>query len=362
MQTFNPKRLEFALKKRGLTQTSLAQKLGVTDRQVRNYIKNAQFPELHELSRVLNFPISFFVDERELPEIENQAVSFRARTRTPKKLQNQAKSHCVTAFLFNDWLQEEFNLAPSSIPDLSDKEPEEAALTLRLEWGLGYEPIQNMISLLESKGVRVFSLSLETKDIDAFCTWNNNQPFVFLNTQKSSERSRFDAAHELGHLVRDQYNMTHYISDLNENEPRDIIEKNANLFAAAFLMPEQALLKYRSVPMTIENLMKIKKHFGVSLVALAYRMHQLKMITDWMYIHVLCPQIAKAGYRVNEPSPIPRESSSALKQILNMLKEDGISIEQIAEQIQVSANDIASLAFELVNTDIDRYSKLRLVK
>lgn len=56
-----------------------------------------------------------------------------------------------------------------------------------------------MIHLLEAHGVRVLSLTQECREVDAFSLWLQ-QPFVFLNTQKSGEHSRFDAAHELGHL------------------------------------------------------------------------------------------------------------------------------------------------------------------
>ncbi|MEK2654790.1 ImmA/IrrE family metallo-endopeptidase [Pseudomonas aeruginosa] len=42
----------------------------------------------------------------------------------------------------------------------------------------------------------------ETSQVNAFSCWRRGvTPFVFLNTQKSAEASRFDAAHELGHLV-----------------------------------------------------------------------------------------------------------------------------------------------------------------
>ena len=49
--------------------------------------------------------------------------------------------------------------------------------------------------------MRVFSLAENTKNVDAFSCWRNDEPYVFLNTFKSTERSRFDSAHELGHLV-----------------------------------------------------------------------------------------------------------------------------------------------------------------
>ncbi|WP_376773772.1 ImmA/IrrE family metallo-endopeptidase [Rhizobium mongolense] len=56
---------------------------------------------------------------------------------------------------------------------------------------------QNMVHLL----VRVFSLVENTRTVDAFSVWRGIRPFVFLNTIKTSEHGRFDAAHELGHLV-----------------------------------------------------------------------------------------------------------------------------------------------------------------
>jgi Zn-dependent peptidase ImmA (M78 family) len=40
--------------------------------------------------------------------------------------------------------------------------------------------------------------------VNAYALWKDEKPFVFLNTFKSTESSRFDAAHELGHLVLHQ--------------------------------------------------------------------------------------------------------------------------------------------------------------
>lgn len=65
------------------------------------------------------------------------------------------------------------------------------------------------LSVTATKGIRVFSLAEEGREADAFCTWHDSKPFVFLNRMKSAERCRFDAAHELGHLVRDVYSMRH---------------------------------------------------------------------------------------------------------------------------------------------------------
>ena len=79
-------------------------------------------------------------------------------------------------------------------------DPETAAEVVRAEWNLGEQPIPNLVPLLEVHRVRVFSLTQECREVDAFSLWLR-QPFVFLNTQKSAEHSRFDAALELSHLV-----------------------------------------------------------------------------------------------------------------------------------------------------------------
>jgi len=115
-----------------------------------------------------------------------------------------ALSSGAIGFLVSDWMETQFNLPEADVPDLSLYSPEVAARVLRQEWSLGERPISNMTQLLESRGIRVFSLSEDTAKMNAFSIWRNQRPFVFLNTFKSAESSRFDAAHELGHLVLHQ--------------------------------------------------------------------------------------------------------------------------------------------------------------
>lgn len=349
---FNPERLKFALAKRGMSNSAFALQAGVSVRQVSNYLNGTTTPDIKQLSSILNFPAEFF-HGGELPEISEYAVSFRSKARTPQKLLRQARAHGVTAFLLNDWLEKEFRLKKAELPDYSYLPPEEAAEAVRLDWGLGIQPIGNMIKLLESKGIRVFSLSIETSDVDAFCTWHDSRPFIFLNTQKSGERSRFDAAHELGHLLRDSHNMKH-----GKEKPNDI-EHQANKFAAAFLMPEAALRQYNSIQPTLENLFKLKSVFGVSLIALTRRMHEIGLISEWIYSRVLCPQIARLKYRTNEPYPMDRETSEVLEKALSMLRADNIKLDEIARQLAVDPTlDIKALTFQLVRENLTRYPRL----
>src|SRR3546814_6955040 len=103
-----------------------------------------------------------------------------------------------------------------------------------------------MIKLLESKGVHVFSLAEDTKNVDAFSCWRNGQPFVFLNTFKSAERSRFDAAHELAHLVLHRH---------GGPQGREA-ETEANQFASAFLMPHADLVSTLPYVSSIDQILR----------------------------------------------------------------------------------------------------------
>ena len=348
---FNPTRLAFAISRRGIGKAELAEKLGVNPRTIRNYLSGETEPNVIKLSKILNFPVDFFYSE-DLPCVDDKSVSFRSRSRMTKKVRDEAIAYGVTGFILNDWFESEFDLVQAELPDLSHLDPEEAATTLRYDWGLGDKPIGNLIALLESKGIRVFSIYVKSEYIDAFSVWHKDTPFIFLNNQKTMERSRFDAAHELGHLVRDIYTMK--VSDslsyeLNSSNDLDskAIEKCADEFASAFLMPEVTLRKYKYVNPTLQNLIELKKVFGVSLVALAYRMYKLNLISEWVYTRVICPEIAKFNYRKSEPDPMPREISQVADTILRELQLEGITISEIAKQIQFPRSDIAPLLFQL---------------
>ena len=209
------------------------------------------------------------------------------------------------AYMLSDWAEERFNLPPTNLIDLSyERDPSDAAISLRRHWGLGEKPISNIIKLIESKGTRIFSLSESTKNVDAFSCWRDNTPYVFLNTYKSSEHSRFDAAHELGHLVLHKHGGPHQRAS----------EMDANAFASSFLMPRSDVLSHVPYVTSINQLIKAKKRWGVSVSALVYRLHKLEILSDWGY-RTFCKQISIRGYRTSEPNSIDREESTVWKQI-----------------------------------------------
>src|SRR5690606_1316253 len=125
-------------------------------------------------------------------------------SRLPSRSRDNAVAVAQLCVDIAEHLSDLFEFPELDVPDLSEfaaKRPREAARILRDDWSLGQGPIRNVVHLLEKHGVRVFSVSDDVADVDAFCFWSGGQAFVVLNLRKSGERGRFDGCHELAHLV-----------------------------------------------------------------------------------------------------------------------------------------------------------------
>ncbi|MEO5939144.1 MAG: ImmA/IrrE family metallo-endopeptidase [Sphingomonas sp.] len=241
------------------------------------------------------------------------------------------------AFLLGDWVETLFDLPE---PDLDGVEgsPESAARTLREMWGLGARPIKNMVHLLESKGVRVFSLVEKTRSVDAFSLWRDNKPYVFLNTIKTSEHSRFDAAHELGHLILHRHGGT---------AGREV-EDEANRFASSFLMPKEDVIAHMPVAYDVKQVIDKKIRWRVSAFALNYRLHKLNILSEWQY-RQFCIQLSQQGYRTAEPGGIERERSVVWEKVFSGLRSERITKNDIAAALHIPVAEIEKLVFGLAN-------------
>jgi Zn-dependent peptidase ImmA (M78 family)/DNA-binding XRE family transcriptional regulator len=341
-QQFNPSRLTLARKRRGLTMTGLATEIGVEVRSVFAYEKGEFKPDadrLALLAKKLHFPVNFFFGD-DLEELSPDSASFRALSKMKAGQRDTALGAGAIALLLDQWIEARFDLPKIDLANFSQEvSPESAAVSMRRYWNLGELSIKNMVHLLESKGVRVFSLSVDAAEVDAFSMWHENTPFVFLNTKKSAERSRFDAAHELGHLVMHRHGAP---------QGQDA-EREANAFASAFLMPRATVLAHAPRLATVDHLVRLKKHWNVSVAALAYRLHTVGILTDWHY-RTLCIEITSRGYREREPDEAQRESSQVLAKVFAALREEGVTKGDIANELCVSIEEIDQLVFGLTLT------------
>jgi Zn-dependent peptidase ImmA (M78 family)/DNA-binding XRE family transcriptional regulator len=337
---FNASRLATARKRRQLTKKDLAAKAGLTALTVTRLESGDTSDPSEEtvqvLADALAYPVGFFyLDDCE--ELATDAVSFRSLSSLSARQRDAALAAGSIAFLFDEWVNAKFDLPRPDLIDLRDEEPSAAAEALRGHWGLGTKPIEEMIKLLESKGVRIFALSERHKNVDAYSCWKEGVPYIFLNTFKSAERSRFDAAHELGHLVLHIHGAA---------GGRDV-EREADSFAAAFLINRGDLVSNLPRVNSLSQLVDAKVRWGVSVTALARTAFDAKLVSDWHY-RELCKQMSYRGYRTDEPRGRQRERSVLWKMIFESLWKDGITRSDVAKELSIPQDEIESLVGELV--------------
>ena len=307
---FTPGRLSLARKRRRLTKKGLAKALGVTPHTVLRYESGDITPPdevIAKFAKILTFPIDFFYAD-EIDEPDAAAASFRSLKAMSAKERDAALAAGSLAFLLSDWVERQFDLPAVDLIDLSGENPDVAARSLREAWALGERPVKNMVHLLEAKGVRVFSLAENTRTVDAFSTWRMDRPFVFLNMMKTPERSRHDAAHELGHLVLHKHG-----APLGRKA-----EEQADEFASSFLMPASDVLATIPRIHTINQIVEAKKRWSVSVMSLIYRLHRAGVMSPWQY-RLFCIQATELGYRDAEPFGIGREQSVVWQKVLTTL-------------------------------------------
>jgi Zn-dependent peptidase ImmA (M78 family)/transcriptional regulator with XRE-family HTH domain len=225
--------------------------------------------------------------------------------------------------------------APYIVRHIHDAET--AAIAMRHEWGLGLGPLKNITALLEDRGIKVISLSLE--NIDGFAATVRTRsafyiPVIATNKHNWSERKRFTLSHELAHLA------TKIIGNINS-------EKAAHRFGGAFLMPAEALrseLGTRRTSISMEELLYIKQIFGVSFQAIVYRAKELEIINSALFSK-LFDEFEVRGWRTapfKEPAPLSprREMPIKLKQLcLRALSEGTIDEDTISKILNRSDED-----------------------
>jgi Zn-dependent peptidase ImmA (M78 family) len=341
---FNPSRLDLARRRRGVTKRDLGLAVGVPARTLTSWYRLERIPgdsKVKALAEYLQFPQSFFYGS-DLDEPPPDSASFRALSRLAARTRDQVLAAGALGIAISDWIAERFRLPEVDIPAYQYADPEEAAIEIRSKWGLGEQPIANMVRLLELHGVRVFSLFEESHDIDAFSFWRDDTPYVFLSTRKTSERSRMDAAHELGHLILH--------SRLNDRTSR-IEEDEAMRFASAFLMPEGSVLARVRRGASMNEIIAAKQYWVVSLAALTYRMRKVGMLTGWEY-QTRFKEIGRHNYREQEPESAPRERSEVLSKVFQLLAEDGTHVSQVAGMLSIYPNELNKLLFGFVASPI----------
>jgi Zn-dependent peptidase ImmA (M78 family)/transcriptional regulator with XRE-family HTH domain len=270
------------------------------------------------------FPPSFLRQDSFEDFPRGSHLLFRARSSASARKANQAHRYAQVAFEFFLKLSEGVKEIPLRLPQIPDETPEDAAQLTRSQLGLSPDtPIGNLTRAVEEAGVILLAipLSLGAK-IDAFSAWPQSRPVISLLSQDAGDRLRFTLAHELGHLV-----MHH---SLHDSIPK--IEKEANRFAGALLIPEQAFREEFNPTITVSALSSMKRRWKMSMAAMVMRANDLRVVTERQKRYFFQ---RFSGMRKNEPIAIPAERPRALRQMAERKYGDPPDLDRLVRDVSL---------------------------
>lgn len=332
---FNGDRLKEALQFRGLKMSELSAMTDISRQSLSLYANNENNPPYENVMKIakeLDFPYDFFMVKDFCTTVTDNTY-FRSQAAATKKTRKSQIIRLEYLAKMYEVLLEYVDFPTKSLPivpelcDANDplkletaeglREIEEIASQVRKQWGLGAGPIENLQYELESHGIVVTGFRNVDSKIDAFSQRINveDSGSVFIIAlalgEKPQERLRFDMAHELGHILM------HIWGENNEDidkEEFNLREKQANIFAGAFLLPAESFGRdVEPYASNIEFYRSLKKKWGVSMQAMMYRARQLEIITTNQFQYMM-RLLSKRGHRKHEPGDSPGKLGTTIFQ------------------------------------------------
>lgn len=350
------KRITEAREARALNKTQLARKLSVTSEAVSAWEGGRYAPDighLSKLSRILRIPPNFF--SMRVNQEQRMTVFYRKLSAATKRNRLALRRKITWVCRLLSFVEHYIDLPEVNLPGQSElgipsdpaKLDREAIFDIarktRQFYGFGDGPISNTIRLLENMGIIVLTPSFDDQTIDAFVSRpNSSRPIVLLNSWSASAvRLRFDIAHELAHLILHRHldQVTIQTSELHKQ-----IEKQAHLFAGAFLMPEASFLE-ECFPVTLRVMKQIKPHWRVSIAAMIMRLQALGVIGKDKGQYFFREM---ARQKIRNPEPLDDEIESEVPQLLprslDILSQNHLLTANTCQmQIGVFPEDIADV-------------------
>jgi Zn-dependent peptidase ImmA (M78 family)/transcriptional regulator with XRE-family HTH domain len=286
MALFDPRRLALARSAAGKTKSDLARDLGLSPASISQYEAGNTSPRtavVAEMALLLGVHPQYFEKTSDRRAVSPASRSFFRSLRATRQWERDAADalsehvYDVVAFIESRVTLPRPDLPSFSVHGQASRaDVEQVAAALRQHWGVATgRPVANVVRLMESQGVFVCRPPGVSQRVDAFSRWFDTRPLVVLSDAKGDKaRSRFDAAHELGHLVM------HHEPEFSDR----VQERQAHAFAAAILMPAAEVKEdLPSRPPRGGDWGRLKEaqlRWGVSIAALLYRAKELGTLSD----------------------------------------------------------------------------------
>lgn len=311
----------------------LAEKSGLSRQMISNYETGKTKPKaetLLNLISVLNFPRNFF--SADLPDIHSGAIYFRSQSAATKKVRDMQKERLKYLYEVFQTLSKYVNFPEVNLPELVEKDihniTEEdiilKASELRKTWGIDpVSPINDLVKLVEKNGIIISEANMSDSHLDAVSRWIVDRPFIMLtDNDESAVRRRFNIAHELGHVLL--HNSIESIHEYSSQELKNIIEKQANMFASHFLLPSQAFSD-SLLSTNLEYYVDLKKYWKVSIQAMVFKTYYLGLINDDQRLY-LNKKISWNKWKTKEPfdDVLEVEKPRLLSKVYSMIVDNNV--------------------------------------
>lgn len=338
-------KLVSARKMAGMSLQDLENKLGkiVSRQALHKYEQGKMKPDsqiLIALSNALNMPADFFYS---IPKVRvvlknisyrkySSKISRTEQLSVEEKTKEQCERYLEIESLINPGVQPEYFKYEKIIENAADAE--KAAKELRAVWSLGYDPIPDVVEMLEDKGYKV----IEVDAPDGFDGMKADIDGIKIIALKKSiiqgedvVRKRFTALHELAH---------HSLQFSDKLTDKDK-EKLCHTFSSAVLYPADMALKELSKDrfhFYQNELILIKERWGISFPAVFARALHLGIINDYIYRRF------NVGYRekklhLNEPGKfMSKEKPVRMERLVYLgLSKEILTINEAAYYLGMSA-------------------------
>jgi Zn-dependent peptidase ImmA (M78 family)/transcriptional regulator with XRE-family HTH domain len=351
-----PERIREAREARGLQLEAFAELLDVTKQAVARYESGLASPGGEIMRRIIAVtqqPPSFFVTPRKRAASGIspfwrglKRMQLHHRKRISRRLEWTAD---IAAYLeqFIDFPDVSLPVIEFDPASQSVEQIERAADALRDSWGLGRGPIRDLSAIMELRGFILVRESVECSDMDAVSAWQSGRPYVLYSADvRSGPRNAYNLAHELAHML------LHSDVEVNADNIGQI-EKQANRFASAFLLPQETFSR-EILGTSLNHFLFLKEKWGVSIAAMAYRCRDLELINNNQFSYIF-RQLNLKMIREQEPMDdrFQMRKPSILYGSIRLLLDKGVRTKsQIEEALALNLSDIERLCgFEAGSLD-----------
>ena len=229
------KRLKSAREMKGLSMANLVEAMAdiVSRQAISKYEAGKMLPDstvLIKLAEVLGVKVDYFFRPF---TVSLSGIEFRKKAKMTEKarksVEQQVMDHVERYFEIEEISGVEHNASLLRSEDIIRSREDVVKLVqeIRKDWGLGEDGITDVISLLENKGIKVIEFDAPS-EFDGLSGTAGEDIVIVLNSNiDPTERKRFTALHELGHLIM----------KFDESVDEKAKERLCHAFASEFLIP-----------------------------------------------------------------------------------------------------------------------------